>query len=116
MIDDKNKRIVIAIDFDGVMNKYKGWRGDKVLYKPQANLLKFIRKVYKNYDIVIFTCRDVKTVYAWIDEYNLRDYILSVTNLKPQAFVYIDDRAIRFNGDYEEVLKELKEFKVWWEE
>lgn len=116
MTNEKNKRPLIAIDFDGVMNKYKGWKGEKVLYKPQNNLLNFIRKVYKDYDITVFTCRDVKSVYEWLEEYNIRDYVVAVTNLKPQAVVYIDDRAIRFNGDYEEVLSELKEFKTWWEE
>lgn len=110
-----NDRKTIAIDFDGVMNKYKGWKGENTLYKPQTNLHHFIKKVYKNHDIVIFTCRDVKKVYEWLDEYKLREYILAVTNLKPKALVYIDDRAIQFNGDYDETIEQIQQFKTWWE-
>lgn len=112
---EETRRPLVALDFDGVMNKYQGWKGENTLYKPQTGLTKFITRIYKDYDIVIYTCRDIKKVYTWLEENHLRDYIIAVSNLKPRAHVYIDDRAITFKGDYEETYKELKEFKAWWE-
>ena len=115
MTKNEHHRPVVALDFDGVMNKYHGWKGENTLYKPQTELPQFIKKVYKHYDIIIYTCRDIKHVYTWLEENKLRDYITSVTNLKPRAHVYIDDRAITYKGDYDETYKQIKEFKAWWE-
>ena len=38
-----------------------------------------------------------------------------VTDKKPPAFAYIDDRAICFQGDYGKTLDQLEAFKAHWE-
>ena len=38
-----------------------------------------------------------------------------VTDKKPPAFAYIDDRAICFEGDFLRTLDKLGEFKAHWE-
>lgn len=111
----ENERPIVAIDFDGVLNKYHGWRGENILEEPQAGVAYFLRKINKNYDVVIFTCRDIKKVREWLNEYKLSQYIRAVTMTKPHAYVYIDDRAITYNGSYSEVLEKLEEFCVWWD-
>ena len=112
---EEQHRPVIAIDFDGVLNKYKGWKNKDTLYKPQSGARYFLQQLYKNYDITIFTCRDIRTVHQWLQENKLDQYITTVTNLKPIAHAYIDDRAIPYKGNYKETLNELKKFKPWWQ-
>ena len=41
---------------------------------------------------------------------NLED----VTNIKEPAFVYIDDRAIKFDGDFSKTITEIENFKPHW--
>ena len=43
------------------------------------------------------------------------EYVSEVTSIKPPAIAYIDDRAITFDGDYTETIKELKNFKPYWQ-
>ena len=38
-----------------------------------------------------------------------------MTRVKPGAVAYIDDRSIRFDGNYHKVLYELERFKTHWE-
>ena len=38
-----------------------------------------------------------------------------VTDKKPPAFAYIDDRAICFQGDFAKTLDQLEAFKAHWE-
>jgi hypothetical protein len=40
---------------------------------------------------------------------------IEITDKKPIAHVYIDDRAITFNGDWKETLKQIEEFQPWME-
>ena len=42
-------------------------------------------------------------------------YVAEVTSIKPPARVYLDDRGIQFTGDYEKALKDIKNFKTYWE-
>jgi hypothetical protein len=39
-----------------------------------------------------------------------------ITNRKVGAVAYIDDRGLRFEGSYEKVLYELRNFKTHWQE
>ena len=40
--------------------------------------------------------------------------ILAVTNEKPKAIAYIDDRAIKFDGNYDNLYNEINDFKPHW--
>lgn len=111
----KNEYPIIAVDFDGVLNKYKGWEGENKLSVPQSGVKYFLEELNKDYSVIIFTVRDTDKVKEWLIKYELDKYVLHVTDMKPKAVAYIDDRAIKYNGNYGEVLKELEQFKTWWE-
>jgi len=49
---------------------------------------------------------EVQLIPFWTKFWNKKN-VLGITNRKLPAQVYIDDRALRFNGDWEETLKEL---------
>jgi len=102
----------IAIDFDGVIHKYsKGWQNGEIYDEPiEGSLEAIIELLEKDYRVTIFTTREFTTeVRRWIIEKmhecknlkgkaftNEKDF--NVTNKKPPAIAYIDDRGIRFTN------------------
>lgn len=107
-------KLNVCVDFDGVLNEYKGWKGEAVLYNPRSNAKKFLQELEKDYNIIIFTTRDADNVKEWMDLYEMP--YDKITNKKEGAIAYIDDRAIRFNGSYSNCLYDLKCFKTYWED
>lgn len=103
----------IAIDFDGVLNNYKGYDPDN-LETPRKGVKQFLETLNKKYTIIIHSTRPSDKIEHWLHQNKLDTYIQRVTQNKPPAIAYIDDRAIRFNGDYQECLQNLTE-KTYWE-
>ena len=105
----------IALDFDGVLNNYKGYDGDN-LGMPRPGCKEFLEKLSKDYNIIIFSARRYTKIIRWLNQYNLQQYICNVTGYKPKNVVcFIDDRGLRFTGDYDETLEMIKSFKTYWE-
>ena len=111
-----NNKPIVAVDYDGVLNQYDGWRGENHLPKPIKGVKYFLQKLSEDYNVVIFTCRDHGAVRRWLQKHGLDDYVYAVTMTKPRAVAYIDDRAICYDGSYSEVLDKLSSFRTWWEE
>lgn len=103
----------VCVDFDGVLNNYKGYDGDN-LGTPRPGAREFLEQLSKEYDVVVFSVRRYSKIIKWLTDYDLLKYVVNVTSYKPLAVAYIDDRAIRFNGNYNETLEELKDFKPYW--
>lgn len=86
----------IAIDFDGVIHdSYKGWSNGEIygdLIPGAKETIEELKK--KGYEPIVFTARtNLEPVKGWLREKKLD---IRVTNKKPPAMCYIDDRAIRF--------------------
>lgn len=94
----------IAIDFDGVIHKYsKGWHGGSIYDDPVEGAMEAMCHLHgKGYEIVIFTTRiNFGEIKQWIISHlpdSHKDIDFEVTNIKPPAVAYIDDRAIRFTN------------------
>lgn len=90
----------IAVDFDGVVHKYnKGWHDGTCYGAPVEGSRDYFHKYSLDYFLVIFTCRQpIESVWKWLEEYDLDKYIYEVTNSKPKAKLYIDDRGYRFTS------------------
>ena len=108
-------KLTVAIDFDGVLNTYKGWKGEKVLYTPRKGVNEFLQKLHEKYRVVIISTRKANDIAAWLYEYDLLDLVDEITNKKIKAIAYIDDRAIPFDGDFNKSLATLDKFKTHWE-
>lgn len=109
----KNKN-VICIDFDGVLAKYEGFAGLDHIGEPIPGGKEFIEKIKsKGLDYVIFTTREPKGVKKWCEKYSFPKPKL-ITNIKIPAPVYIDDRSLKFNGNFNDLFSDLKTFKVHW--
>ncbi|MGD8189950.1 hypothetical protein ACQCN2_08205 [Brevibacillus ginsengisoli] len=105
------KRPIIALDFDGVLAEYSGWQGEHHMGNPIPGALEFINANQSSYQFVIYTVRKPQRIIEWLQK-NAFPYI-PVTNTKPKASAYIDDRAIRFDGNWESVQTSLP-FQPWW--
>jgi len=105
----------ILIDFDGVLASYEGWKGEEELGNPLPNARAACFLLAKDYKLVCFTTRSRIWIELWLVR-NGFGCISAVTNIKIPAYLQIDDRAIRFNGWNDDLLKQIKEFKPWWEE
>jgi len=104
----------IFLDFDGVLNTYNGWQGENELFEPMSYAKEFLKKLSEKYEIYVFTARNREKVYKWLIKYFLDDYICDVPNKKEPAYAYIDDRALKFDGDYGKILEDIENFKPYW--
>lgn len=111
----------VVFDFDGVIHSYdSGWQGiDKITDLPVEGIGKALKDIHDaGYKIVIVSTRCATEVgrtaiINWLKMYNLLDYIDDVCKEKPPAIVYIDDRAICFDGRPETLLDKITKFKPW---
>ena len=97
----------LAVDFDGVIHEYsQGWNGGALgAIMPGAR--DALVRLNVKYRIVVFTARhDLKAVCDWLHEQRLDHLIADVTNRKPVAVAYLDDRAVRFIS-WEQALETL---------
>src|SRR3990167_7471733 len=92
----------LAIDFDGVLHAYgQGWQDGTIYDEPLPGAVDACRYlVDQGFDLVIFTARqDQAAIHKWLRTHGFPE--MDVTNMKPPALFYIDDRAIRFR-DWED--------------
>ncbi len=104
----------ILIDLDGVLNEYVG-KFDKDYIPPIKNGAKeFLQDLSKNYEIKLFTTRNRLLATKWIAENKLEELISGVTNVKEPCWVYIDDRCITFDGNFEDLIDKIDNFKPYY--
>lgn len=104
----------VAVDFDGVANLYTGWQGKEELFDHRPGFPQFLIDIHNmGYSIVIHSTRDPRKLRDWFNARSLRYDLITIA--KPIAIVYIDDRAIKFNGNYLTTALEVKCFKTYWE-
>lgn len=107
---------VVCVDLDGVLNDFDGWKGADYFHEPRPGAAEFLRSLCEaGYSVVVFTVRWREHVEAWLARHDLARYVAEVTDKKPPAHVYVDDRAICFQGDFETTLSQIARFKAHWE-
>ena len=63
---------------------------------------------------ILFTTRNNLEATKWLIDNKIDKYFKNVTNVKIPAYLYLDDRAIVFEGDYQNTIKQIEDFKVYW--
>lgn len=116
------KKARVAVDFDGVIYSYKsGYIEGELPDPPVLGAFEFLYSVIDSgYDVTIFStrCKSNATVMLmkdWMIRYGMKnEYIemMEFTNIKPIAKIYLDDRAISFNG-YFPTIQEIDNFEPW---
>jgi hypothetical protein len=108
----------ICIDFDGVVHKYsKGWQNGVIYDDVVPGFFEWAEQAAKQFKLVIYSSRSIdeqgqNAMLVWMVEQRRlwraaggkaeTDAPLSFefADKKPPAWVTIDDRAIRFTGDW----------------
>ncbi len=116
----ENERSNLAIDFDGVIHTFdKGWYDGTCYGEPIEGSLEAIKNLSKKYNIIIFSSKalpdrplvDGKTgkqlISEWLKKHDIIQYIDDITYYKPRAEYYIDDKAITFKNNWEQIIKNI---------
>ncbi len=113
-------RRTIAVDVDGVIANYDGWKGPGVLGSPRADVVEALRALRaEGWKIVIHTTRGTEEVKAYLRENDVpHDEINSNSDYttrgnKPVADVYWDDRAVTYSGNGRKDLEVIRNFRTW---
>lgn len=111
----------VVFDFDGVIHSYKsGWQGPTVIPdEPVEGIKEAIAEIRKSgYEVVIVSTRcETLEGQAAIMKY-LNEHGIEYDNIrkeKPPAIVYIDDRAICFDGNADSLLEKIQRFQPWYQ-
>lgn len=109
----------VVFDFDGVIHSYtSGWQGVGVIPDlPVPGIKEAIDNIRAaGYEVVVVSTRcstreGLKAVRDYLWEHRIK--VDAVKMEKPPAIVYIDDRAICFDGHPETLLAKIVNFTPW---
>ncbi len=105
-----------CVDLNGVLDSYVGWQGAKHFDPPRPGAQEFLDALRaRQFDVVIFTTRYPADVWDWLRRHALDHLVADVTDRKPPAHVFVDDRAVCFRGDFTATLAEIDAFAAHWE-
>ena len=102
------------IDLDGVLNMYDGKYDENKLPEVRLGAKEFVQKLNKDYDLVLFTTKNNLQAIKWLIKNKMDKYFKDVTSVKIPAYIYLDDRAIGFSGDYSRTIADIEKFRVHW--
>jgi cation transport ATPase len=112
----EDPRPIVCVDLNGVLDAYTGWRGPEHWDAPRPGAEDFLRALGdQGFRVVIFTTRWEADARAWLARHGLDRWVAAVTDRKPAAHVFVDDRAVCFRGDFGETLEEIVRFRAHWE-
>jgi len=112
----------VVFDFDGVIHSYKnGWQGVTVIPDPPVSGIKEVIDELRNggYRVVVVSTRcyqegGTEAIKKYLQKHNIT--VDEVTGEKTPAVVYVDDRAITFDGKVEGLVERIKSFKPWYKQ
>ena len=105
----------IMIDLDGVLNNYTFFKENDIP-EIKDGAKEFLKKLYEQekYELFLFTTRNKILASKWLIENGIDIFFKDITNIKEPAFMYIDDRAVQFHGDYNVLMEQINKFNVYW--
>ena len=115
-----DRPLTIAVDFDGVIADYDGWKGDEAVGAPRPDVIDALRLLRtEGWKIVVYSSRGTDELTKYLvenrvpfDEIN-RNSSFQTGGTKPVANVYWDDRACCYSGDARRDLEIIRNFRTW---
>lgn len=115
---------VICIDFDGVIANYRTYSGKGFFGDPLPGAVEKIRELKdQGWIVIIHTTRsETHQLKEYLELHDIMyDYInYNPENIdqgcnmgKPLATVYLDDRAINFDGNWDKAFDNILNFSPW---
>ena len=110
----------IAVDFDGVIAEYDGWKGRGVLGLPRKDVIEALQELHaEGWKIVIHTTRGEQEVGPYLVHHGIPHHEINrnsdyhTLGVKPVADVYWDDRAFFYSGDAQRDIARIRRFRTW---
>lgn len=109
----------VCFDFDGVIHSFKnGWTGLTCIADPPVDGIKEVIDILRNdgYKVIILSTRaktaiGIAAIRSWLTKHNIT--VDLITDKKPPAVCYVDDRAICFDGTAAGLVERIENFKPW---
>lgn len=108
----------VVFDFDGVIHSYSsGWKGATVIPDaPVPGIKEAIESIREQYFVVVVSSRcaapgGMEAIEEWLEKWDI--VVDDIAKEKPPAVVYIDDRAICFDGNPMNLLYQIVNFVPW---
>ena len=70
------KKKKILLDLDGVLNTYTGNYNADYIPPIKDGAVEFLQRLSHNFEIKIFTVRDIELAEKWVKENNIQLYII----------------------------------------
>lgn len=128
----ENFKPTLCIDFDGVIHSYeKGWQDGVIYGSVTPGFFEWAEQAAQHFDLVVYSSRSktsegINAMMVWLYEQRKKwraaggmheieaPLEFKFANEKPPAFLTIDDRAVRFEGNWASLDPlALKAFKPW---
>ena len=113
----------IGVDFDGVIHKCsKGFYDGTVYDPPIEGAREALERLSKKFVIVMYSAKarkdrmlidgktGVELIWEWLEKHDMKQFVKEVTAEKPRAVFYIDDKAVRFEGNWNDTFSDLKRY------
>ena len=107
-------RKTILIDLDGVLNEYTGGFDKDYIPPIKDGAKEFLENLSEKFDIKIFTTRNKILATKWLINNSIDQFVADITNVKDLAWLYIDDRCINFDGNFENLSNNINNFRPWY--
>jgi hypothetical protein len=130
MTEDKRRRpqgkLILLLDFDGCVHSYKsGWQGVTIIPDPPVEgVFEWLETALIHFDVYIYSARSSdpkgrEAMYEYVKTHaGLLAMQIKFVSEKPSAFLTIDDRCIRFDGNWSDPRfdpQELLKFTAWYQ-
>lgn len=112
-------RQTVVFDFDGVIHSYtSGWQGATNIPDPPVDGIREAIQEIRDagYEVIVVSTRcntfeGEEAIRMYLRGQNI--VVDEIMAHKPPAIVYIDDRAICFDGNSKHLLHKIKNFRPW---
>ncbi len=118
-----DKQKIVCVDLDGTIAHYKEWEGEDHFGEPVPGARDALGKLRDmGWTVIVYTTRSNREkIKQYLEQNSIPfDYInespfqpANAVGGKIYAQVYVDDRAIQFNGNWQDTLAEIIRFKAW---
>lgn len=119
----KTNMKTICIDIDGTISHFIEWQGSDKFGNVLSGAVENISKLKEaGYFIIIYTTRsDKEDIKNFLDRNNIPFDAINENPYQPQnaiggkpmADVYLDDRNVSFNGDWNKAYNDVITFRTW---
>jgi hypothetical protein len=123
-------KLILLLDFDGCIHSYQsGWQGATIIPDPPVKgVFEWLEATLIYFDIYVMSARSSlpggkEAMYEYVKKYagphSTIATRLRFVSEKPSCFITIDDRCIRFDGNWSDGRfdpKEILKFVPWYQQ